>query len=117
MTRVSLRNETPDNAPDCAGPACLNPIVAAATGRPARFCSAACRTRAHRQRPAVAPAHAEVAMGSASSRGRPEDRGWLAHLDRGDRTVIVAIGLRRPAADRLAAQINDLLAEPTGPNP
>jgi len=55
-------------------------------------------------------------MGSASSRGRPADRGWLVQLGRGDRVVIVAIGLRRTAADRLAQQLNDLLAEPNPTN-
>jgi hypothetical protein len=51
-------------------------------------------------------------MGSASSRGRHPDTAWLVRLRRDDRTVIVAIGLRRPIADRLAEQINNLLADP-----
>jgi len=52
-------------------------------------------------------------MGSASSRGRPAERSWLVRLRRSDRSVIVAIGLRRPAAERLAAQLVELL----GPAP
>lgn len=52
-------------------------------------------------------------MGSASSRGRPPERAWMVRLRRGQRSVIVAIGLRRPAADRLAAQIADLLTDTT----
>jgi len=36
----------------------------------------------------------------------------MVRLRRGERSVIVAIGLRRPAADRLAAQIADLLGAP-----
>jgi len=51
-------------------------------------------------------------MGSASSRGRPADRGWLVQVRRGERNVIVAIGMRRRDADRLAEQLNDLLADP-----
>jgi len=51
-------------------------------------------------------------MGSASSRGRHPDQAWLVRLRRGDRSVIVAIGLRRNHADRLAEQINQLLADP-----
>lgn len=51
----------------------------------------------------------EVDTGSASSRGRTPDRAWLVRLRNADRTVIIAIGLRRHAADRLAQQIDDLL--------
>lgn len=96
----------------CAAPGCTNAITPARTGRPARFCSTACRVRAHRHAGA-APVSVEVDMGSASSRGRPPERAWMVRLRRGDRSVIVAIGLRRYAADRLATQIADLL----GPTP
>ena len=51
----------------------------------------------------------EVDMGSASSRGRTPERAWLVRLRRSDQTVVVAIGLRRSAAQRLAEQISDLL--------
>jgi len=51
-------------------------------------------------------------MGSASSRGRQAERAWLVRLRRADRTVIVAIGLRRSAADRLAEQLTSILADP-----
>jgi len=112
MTGVSLRNETRPEAKRCAAPGCDHPIIALATGRPARFCSDACRARAHRQRHPTAPPIAEADMGSASSRGRRLDRAWLVRLRRGERTVIVAIGLRRSAADRLVDQINDLLTDP-----
>lgn len=112
MTRVSYRNETRPEAKRCAAPECSNVIVPLPTGRPARFCSSACRARAHRQRPVTAPPIAEADMGSASSRGRHPDTAWLVRLRRDDRTVIVAIGLRRPIADRLAEQINNLLADP-----
>ena len=112
MTPLSFRNETPVDVACCIGPDCDNPITPAGTGRPARYCSGACRARAHRHRHTTAPAIAEVAMGSASSRGRHPDKAWLVQLRHGDRSVVVAIGLRRPAADRLAEQVNDLLANP-----
>lgn len=110
MTTLSSRNET--MAARCAGPGCDHPIVPAATGRPARFCSNACRSRAHRRRHSSAPAVAEADMGSASSRGRHPERAWLVRLRRDQRSVVVAIGLRRSAADRLVDQINELFADP-----
>ncbi len=96
----------------CAAPGCSELVAQHATGRPARYCSTACRVRAHRQRNA-APVTVEVDMGSASSRGRPPERSWLVRLRRSDRSVIVAIGLRHQAAERLAAQVTELL----GPTP
>ncbi len=51
-------------------------------------------------------------MGSATSRGRPPERAWMVRLRKGQRSVIVAVGLRRPAADRLAEQLVDLVATP-----
>ncbi len=94
----------------CAGPGCTQPITARPTGRPARFCSTACRVKAHRQRERDrAPLTAEVDHGSASSRGRRPELAWLVRLRRADRSVIVAIGLSRTAADHLAEQIADLL--------
>ncbi len=83
------------------------------TGRPAKYCSPACRATAHRQRHNTPPAAAEVTMGSASSRGRKPDNAWTVQLHRANHHIIIAIGLRRPAADRLAQQINNLLT----PNP
>lgn len=115
MTLVSSRHETSTNEPQCAAPGCDNTITAAATGRPARFCSNACRKRAHRhQQPqAPNPVTVEVDTGSASSRGRPIEQTWLVRLRRHDRTVIVAIGLHQTAANRLAHQIAELINEPT----
>jgi len=95
----------------CAAPGCSQPVAPHAAGRPARYCCTACRVRAHRQRNAT-PVTVEVDMGSASSRTRPPERSWLVRLRRSDRSVIVAIGMRRPAAERLASQITQLL-EPT----
>lgn len=51
-------------------------------------------------------------MGSASSRGRPPDRAWMVRIRRGQRSVIVTVGLSRPAADNLAATIADVLGAP-----
>lgn len=109
-TPETLRNET---STSCVAPGCANPITPHRTGRPTRYCSPACRVRHHRQRrhTTTDPITVEVDMGSASSRGRPPDRSWLVRLRRRDRDVIVAIGLRRHAADRLAEQLTDLLAD------
>lgn len=95
----------------CAAPGCTEPVARAPTGRPAVFCSTACRVRAHRarQRNAAEPVDVEVDMGSATSRSRPPERAWMVRLRRGQRSVIVAVGLRRPAAERLAGQIAELL--------
>lgn len=110
MTILSSRNEPQPSTDRCAGPGCDHRIVPAGTGRPARFCSNACRSRSHRQRHRADPTIAEIDMGSATSRGRPPERAWLVRLRRDEHAVIVAVGLRRPAAERLAQQINDLLA-------
>jgi hypothetical protein len=107
---VSLRYATPGE-PTCEGPGCAQALEPATTGRPARFCSPACRARYHRaaQRARAEPVSVEVDLGSASSRGRPPERAWMVRLRRGQRSVIVTIGLTRAAADRLAAQLTDLL--------
>ena len=110
VTRVPLRNET--QVPDrCAAPGCDVVLEPRGTGRPARFCSAACRVRSHRdeRRGACVPVVVEVDMGSASSRGRRPDQSWLIRLRRGEQSVIVAIGLSRTGAERRAEQIAALL--------
>ena len=112
---VSSRHET---AAVCAGPGCTEPIRRQGTGRPARFCSPACRTRSHRAKRAKGtPITVELDYGSASSRGRPAGAAWMVRLRRGDKAVIVAIGLRRAAADRLAEQLTDLVATPEPGDP
>jgi len=55
------------------------------------------------------PVSVEVDVGSASSRGRRPDRSWMVRLRRGQDSVIVAVGLSRAAADRLAEQLAGLL--------
>ncbi|MGH9066999.1 MAG: CGNR zinc finger domain-containing protein [Acidimicrobiales bacterium] len=99
----------------CAAPGCDQVLAESTTGRQARYCSPACRVRAHRQRNA-ARVLVEVDHGSASSRGRPPDRAFMVRLRRGERSVIVAIGLRRSAAEHLAGQLSDLLG-PMPPQP
>ena len=105
----TLRNDTPVMI--CAGPGCTNALTPHTVGRPARYCSTACRVRDHRRRTAAAPITVEVDMGSATSRGRPPERAWLVRIRRGDNYVIVNTGLRRYHADRLAAQLTDLLTD------
>ena len=114
-TPVTLRYDT--RVAICAGPGCTNTIAPQPTGRPAHYCSTACRVRHHRQRQRLAavPVAIEVDMGSATSRGRPPEHAWLVRIRRADRTVIVAAGLRRSAADRLAEQLTDLLADTPQP--
>ncbi len=111
----SLRYDTVMTA--CAGPGCANTITPNNLGRPARYCCTACRVRDHRQRQkaADAPITVEVDTGSASSRGRLPERSWLVRIRRADRTVIVTIGLRRAAADRLAEQLTELLTDTSQP--
>lgn len=46
---TAIRDET--SAPHC--PICATPIHPTGTGRPARYCSAACRQKAHRRRHAI----------------------------------------------------------------
>lgn len=57
------------------------------------------------------PVTVEVDFGSASSRGRRPDHSWMVRMRRGERSVIVAIGLTRYAADSLAEQIAELVAD------
>jgi hypothetical protein len=63
------------------------------------------------------PLSVEVDTGSASSRGRPPDRAWMVRLRRADRSIIVAIGLSRTAADSLAERIAQLIDPDNQPEP
>lgn len=103
----------------CAAPDCSETVAASGTGRPARFCSPACRARAHRarQRDEHQPVTVEIDFGSASSRGRTPDRAWMVKIRCGPRSVIVAIGLRLHAAISLAEQIAEVLGAPTPQRP
>ena len=55
------------------------------------------------------PVTVEVDYGSASSRGRAPGTAWMVRMRRADKSVIVAIGLTRSSADRLAFTIAELL--------
>ena len=77
-------------------------------GRPQRYCSAACRMAAHRQRKR-GPIRAEVHFGSATTRSRPEERSWMVKLLRDNEEVIVTFGQTRDAAERLTARLNEFL--------
>ena len=55
------------------------------------------------------PLTVEIDTGSASSRGRPPDQAWMIRLRRGDRSVIVAFGLSRTAAQHLADHIAEII--------
>jgi hypothetical protein len=50
-----------------------------------------------------------VDMGSATSWDRRPEWAWVVRLGRGDRSVIVAWGLSRPAAEALAERIVDVV--------
>ena len=63
------------------------------------------------------PLTVEVDTGSASSRGRPPDRAWMVRLRRADRSVIVAIGLSKTAADILSERIAELINPANPPEP
>jgi hypothetical protein len=109
---VPLRNRT-DLSGTCGAPGCTNAVHRQRTGRPASFCSSACRAREFRSRKqaTTAPVSVEVDRGSATSRGRPPERAWLVRIRRGGSYVIINTGLRRPDADRLAEQLTDLLGD------
>ncbi len=114
----SFRYDT-KHQPTCAAPDCNETLPPSSTGRPARFCSAACRLRAHRarQRNQPQPLNVEIDFGSASSRGRSPDQAWMVRIRRGPRSVIVAIGLRLHAATSLAEQIAEVLDAPPPTRP
>jgi hypothetical protein len=106
---VSSRHETPAT-PICAADGCANPLPAPGPGRPARFCSEACRARVYRLRQRRrGTIVAEVDMGSTSSKGRTQGRVWLVRLRRDNERVIVAVGLSRNRAEALAERLTTLL--------
>jgi hypothetical protein len=98
----------------CARPGCPNPVPRNPRGRPRLYCTPICRMAAHRDAnpDARAPLTVEVDHGSTSSRGRPAGHVWQVRLRRGQHHVIVAVGLGRPSADHLAAQIREVINPP-----
>jgi hypothetical protein len=59
-----------------------------------------------------APLTVEIDHGSTSSRGGPAGHVWLVRLRRGQQQVVIAVGLGRPSAQHLAAQIRDIIDPP-----
>ncbi len=103
---VQLRNETQLSA-TCAATSCNQTVPQAAPDGQHSSAPLPAAVRDHRH--ATDAISVEVDLGSATSRGRPPERAWLVRIRRGDSYVIVNAGLRRPAADRLAEQLTDLL--------
>lgn len=121
---VSSRHETRDVAHHdpstcCDADGCTTPLTRTGRGRPARYCSPACRSAAHRarHRDHDEPIRVEIDHGSTSAKGRTAGRVWLVRLRRADRAVILAAGLDRPAAEHLARQITHVLGPEPDPAP
>ncbi len=111
--RVPFRDETLDPH-RCARPGCDTTVVRNPVGRPRLYCSSACRTEAYRAAnpDQHAPLLVEVDHGSTSSRGRPAGQVWLVRVRRGRHQAIIAIGLGRPSAETLAAQLRNVINPP-----
>ncbi len=93
----------------CAGPGCENPLPERGAGRPAIYCSPACRPSMTR------PPHlvVEVCHPDTSPDGRAPGRLYTVGLRRGSHVVVIAENLGWPSANALARQLEDLL----GPDP
>jgi hypothetical protein len=83
----------------CAGPSCSRPLEPAATGRPGRYCSAACRQAAHRGR----IRQAEEAAARAA---------WLADANARARRARPMIGECRADAAEWLAEVAGSAADP-----
>ena len=89
----------------CVAPDCTNVVPRRpGPGRPAIYCSLACRPSP--RRPAVL---VEVDHPDVSPDGRPVRRVWSVRLRRGQHVVVIANDLGWPSAQALAGQLNDLL--------
>jgi len=89
----------------CAATGCANPVPRRrGPGRPALYCSPACRPKPPRSRVAV-----EVDHPDASPDGRSVERVWTVRLRRGRRVVVIADDLGWPSANALAGALDDLL--------
>ena len=89
----------------CADPGCINLVPrSAGPGRPAVYCSPACRPK-HR-RPGIL---VEVDHPETSPDGRPVERVWTVRLRRGQDIVVIANDLGWPTANALAGALDDLL--------
>jgi hypothetical protein len=65
----------------CARPGCGKPLASKATGRPARYCSAACRVASSEARRAEGPSDVTLAVGLTKPPQRPFYRGLLCPVD------------------------------------
>ena len=96
-------------ASSCQAVGCTNEVAQTSTrGRPALYCSPACRPSSPKRRSArllsVEIGHEPTEPGS-----RPIGRVWFVQLGDGTTSVVVASGLGRPSADHLAGQLSELL--------
>ena len=91
--------------PTCARDGCTNPVARTGRqGRPAIYCSPACRPPRHLT--------VEVTHPDTSPDGRPADRVWTVRLRRGHHTVTIADNLGWPSATALAGQLDQLINPP-----
>ncbi len=89
----------------CAAPGCANSVPRRrGPGRPAVYCSPACRPTPRRPRILIEVDHPDV-----SPDGRPVERVWTVRLRRGRRVVVIADDLGWPSANALAGALDDLL--------
>ena len=90
------------SAPTCAATGCTNPVPRTSRqGRPAIYCSPACRPP---RRLTV-----EITHPDTTPDGRAVERVWTVRLRRGRRTVTIAENLGWPSASALAGQLDQLL--------
>jgi len=92
----------------CAAADCENPLPeGSGRGRPAIYCSPACRPtmlKQQRRRIEVEVNHEPTLEGD-----RPSGRIWSVTIRRGACGVVIATELGRPSAESLAAQVSSLL--------
>ena len=101
---------TTEPATSCAAPGCDRPVPRhAGRGRPAIYCSPACRPARRHTRLAV-----ELHNPDTSPDGRPAERVWTVRLRRGTRVVVIANDLGWPSANALARELTDLLQPAKG---
>lgn len=95
----------------CANPGCDNPLPPQGRGRPAIYCTPACRPSRQRRPTALS---VEVEHPDTSPDGRPADRVWTVRLRRGPHAVVIAENLGWPSANALLSQLQHLL-QPANP--
>ncbi|HZU80879.1 MAG TPA: hypothetical protein VE991_13255 [Acidimicrobiales bacterium] len=90
----------------CAAPDCDNPVARrpGRAGRPAIYCSPACRPSWHRTRGIAV----EVQLDDNDDRRGGTD--WLVQLRRGERVLVIRQGLGRFSATEFADNLRRLLA-------